>query len=328
MSSVSLKLREADVAISNKIREVARKLLQQKEVDLVIGFEQGSLPLRFTPCFIRNEEEVDRLIWNSFCSNNLAKYLVKRQEKVAIVAKSCDARAAVELIKEKQIPREQVVIIGVPYHGIVDRRRIEAEVEGKEILEVEENADTLILKGDGFTKVLDRYDYLCRCCEVRAHSNPVICDILIDDMVEERPPDQYLDVVEFEAKSSDERWQHICDEVSKCIRCYACRNACPLCYCQECFVDNTRPQWIGKTTNFSDTLIFHLTRALHLAGRCVECGACERACPMGVDIRMLNRKLASDVKELFDYEAGISLEEVAPLATFKPDDPEGFMLDL
>ena len=76
-------------------------------------------------------------------------------------------------------------------------------------------------------------------------------------------------------------------------------------------MDSTRPQWIGKTTDPSDTLIFHLTRALHLAGRCIECGACERACPMGVDIRKLNRKLAGDVKELFGYEAGISLEEQA-----------------
>jgi len=67
---------------------------------------------------------------------------------------------------------------------------------------------------------------------------------------------------------------------------------------------------------------------LHLAGRCVSCGACERACPTGVDIRKLNKKLTNDIRELFDYEAGTSLEQVAPLATFKPDDPDGFMLDL
>ncbi|MFC1994520.1 4Fe-4S dicluster domain-containing protein [Chloroflexota bacterium] len=327
MPEVALKLREADVAISTQIREVARQLLRQKEVELVIGFELGSLPLRFTPCFIRSEDEVDRLIWNSFCSNNLAKYLVKRPEKVAVIAKGCDVRAIIELIKENHISRDQVVIVGVPYHGMVDRRRIEAELEGREVLAVEERDEEIILKGDGFTTVLDRNDYLCRCCEEGTHKNPAIYDILIGDMVEEKAICQCLEIAEFEAKSPEERWKYICDEVSKCIRCYACRNACPLCYCQECFVDNTRPQWIGKTANLSDTLVFHLTRAFHLAGRCVECGVCERACPMGVDIRKLNRKLASDVKELFDYEAGMSLEEVAPLATFKPDDPQGFMLN-
>jgi len=313
--------------LSNQIRESARKLLQQREVELVIGFEQGTLPLRNTPCFIRGQEEAERLIWGSFCDNNLANYLVKRQEKVAIVAKGCDVRAIVELIKEKQVTREQVIIIGIPCQGMVDRRRIEAELEGKEILEVGEGDDKLILKGDGFTRVLNWNEYLYPSCEACTHRNPVIYDILIGDMVEEKATDRYADIAEFETKSPEERWQYISDEASKCIRCYACRNTCPLCYCQECFVDDTHPQWIGKTTNISDTIIFHIMRALHLAGRCVECGACERACPTGVDIRKLNRKLASDVKELFHYEAGISLDQVAPLATFRPDDPEGFMLN-
>jgi ferredoxin len=270
---------------------------------------------------------VDRLTWNSFCVNNLAKYLAKRPEKAAIVAKACDVRSIIELMKENQISREQVIIIGVPCHGMVDRRRIEAELEGKEIQAVEEKDNELVLKGDGFTKVLHRDEYLCRSCETDGHRNPAIYDVLIGDLVEEKDAGGFSDVAEFEAKSPEERWEYITAEVSKCIRCYSCREACPLCYCRECFVDNTRPQWIGKTTNLSDTMIFHLTRAFHLAGRCVECGACQRSCPMGVDIRKLNRKLASDVKELFDYEAGVSLEEVAPLAKFKPDDPQDFMLE-
>lgn len=325
MQHLSTKTREAD--LSTKTREVVRKLLRQREVDLAIGFEQGTVPLRSTPCFIRNEEEADRLIWDSFCDNNLAKYLVKRTEKVAIIAKGCDVRAIVELIKEKQILREQVVIIGLPCQGMLDRRRIEVELEGKEIREVEDKADELIVKGNSFTKVLDRDEYLYPCCESCTHRNPVIYDILIGEMVAEKATDEYPDVSQFEAKSPEERWQYISDEISKCIRCYACRNACPLCYCQECFVDKTRPQWIGKTTDASDTLIFHFMRAFHLAGRCVNCGACERACPMGVNIRKFNRKLTADVKELFDYEAGTSLDQVAPLATFRPDDPEEFILN-
>lgn len=313
--------------LSGQIRETARKLLRQKEVGLVIGFEAGTLPLHSTPCFIREQQEAERLIWNSFCDNNLAKYLIKRQEKTAIIAKSCDARAIVELIKEKQLPREQVVIVGIPCHGMIDRRQAEAELEGKEILEAEENDAELVLKGNGFTKVIKRSDYLCAGCEVCLHRNPVIYDILIGDAVAEKATDQYSDIAEFEVKSTEERWHYISNQISKCIRCYACRNACPLCYCRECFVDNTHPQWTGKTTDISDTMIFHLMRAFHLAGRCVGCGSCERACPMTVDIRKLNRKLVSDVKELFDYEAGINLDRTAPLATFKPDDPEGFMLN-
>ncbi len=313
--------------LTNEIREIARNLLQQDRVELVIGFEQGTMPLRSTPCFVRQEEEADRLIWGSFCENNLAKYLVKRPEKVAIVAKGCDVRAVVELIKENQASREQVVIVGIPCQGMVDRRQVEDELGEKEILEVEEKDNELILQGAGFEETLNRNEFLYPSCKACTHRNPVIYDVLVGDMVAESSTDPYLDVDQFEAQSPEARWEYLTNEFSKCIRCYACRNACPLCYCQECFVDNSWPQWIGKTTNASDTAIFHIMRAFHLAGRCVECGACERACPMGVDIRKLNTKLAKNVKDLFAYEVGVSLEQVAPLATFQPDDPEGFMLN-
>ncbi|MFC1919310.1 4Fe-4S dicluster domain-containing protein [Chloroflexota bacterium] len=325
-TSVTIQFTEADLAITNKIREIARELLRKGDVEVVIGFEQGTVPLQFTPCFIRNKDQVDRLVWDSFCGNNLAKYLVKRTEKAAVVAKGCDVRAIVQLIKEKQVTREQVVIIAIPYHGMVDRKRIEAELNGMEVLSVEEKDDELVLKGKDAMKTFDKAQYLCQCCEVGPRKNPVIWDYLIGDTVIDGV-DSYADVIGFAEKPAEERWDYITRQVSKCIRCYACRNACPMCYCEECFVDSTSPQWIGKTTDLSDTLIFHLTRALHLAGRCVGCGACERACPKGVDIRTLNRKLVSDVNVLFKHEAGVDLKEPAPLSTFRPDDPEDFMLN-
>jgi len=313
--------------LTGKIREVARSLLRQQKVDLVVGFERGTVPLRSVPCFVRREEDVDRLIWDSFCENNLAKYLVKRAERVAIVGKGCDVRSVVELIKENQISREQVFIIGVPCQGMVDRRRVEAKLDGREILEVREIGGELVLKGDGFSEIVNRDEFLYPSCKSCTHRNPVISDVLVADAAVELDSDLHVDVAEFEARTAGERWEYLSGEFSKCIRCYACRNACPLCYCQECFVDSSWPQWVGKTTNASDVVVFHIMRAFHLAGRCVDCGACERACPMGVDIRRLNRKLVRDAKARFDYEAGLSLEQAAPLSTFRPDDPEEFMLN-
>lgn len=308
------------------IRDIARKLLDEKRVDLIIGFEKGTLPLRTTPCFIRRSQEVEKLTWNTSCENNLARYLPGRRERIGIVVKGCDVRSIISLIKEKQIAREQLFIIGIPCNGMVDRRKIEARLDGKEILEAEEKEDTIILKGRDFTETIAKQDFLHSSCQTCSHRNPVIYDVLVGDKVAENQGiDEYAAVTEFAAQPADRRWQSFTDEVSQCIRCYACRNACPLCYCPECFVDSSKPQWIGKTTNLSDTAIFHIVRAFHMAGRCVDCGACDRACPMGVDVRKLTKKIEKDVKELFGYEAGVSLEDIPPLATFSPDDPQGFI---
>ena len=130
-----------------------------------------------------------------------------------------------------------------------------------------------------------------------------------------------------ESQSADERWDYFVSEMSKCIRCYACRGACPSCYCNQCFVDHNQPQWFSKTTELSDTIIFHLVRAFHVAGRCVNCGACARACPMGVDLMSLTKKIAKDMNELYGYTAGMDIEELAPFATFKEDDPQEFITE-
>ena len=313
--------------LTTEIRKIARELLRDNKVQVVIGFEPGSVPLRSRPCFARKEEVVDRLVWDGFCENSVARYVAKRKEKMAVVAKGCDSRALVELIKENQITRDQVIIIGVPCRGMIDRSRVEAAVAPGRILEAEEKADLLILKGSGFEEALPRSDFLCDSCLTCTHPNPVLADFLVGKPVAEETQDPFADIEAFDALSSEERWAYLSEEMDKCIRCYACRNACPLCYCPECFVDATLPQWIGKSTDASDTMIFHLMRAYHLAGRCVACGACERACPVGVDIRKLNRKLLKDVKDLFGYEPGLSVDEASPLATFRPDDPEPFIVN-
>jgi formate dehydrogenase (coenzyme F420) beta subunit len=308
-----------------EIREAARRLLREKQARVVIGFEEGSLPLRSRPCFVRREEDVERLVWNGFCETNVARYLPKRKEKAVLVAKGCDSRALVELIKENQVIREQVIIVGVPCTGMIDRARV--GMEAGPVLEVEEREETLIVKGTGSEKTLDRREFLYEHCKVCAHPTPAVYDVLVGQQGGADSQDSFSDVETFGALGPEERWAYLARETARCIRCYACRNACPLCYCPECFVDASQPQWVGKSTGLSDTMVFHLVRAFHLAGRCVACGACEQACPMGVDIRKLNRKLQKDVLDLFHHEAGCNPDEVNPLATFRVDDPEPFMVE-
>jgi formate dehydrogenase subunit beta len=316
--------------LENALRETARRLLVENQVELIIGFDRGTLPLRTTPCFIRAPDQVDRLVWNMSCENNLAQYLHHATGKVGIVAKGCDARAIVGEIVERQIPRENVVIIGMPCQGVIDRRAIEARLDGRDVLEADIEGGQLVLRGAAFEETVDLRQVLDDGCVACRHRNPPVYDILIGEPVEDtertdagsgkRPT-----VQEVESWTADQRWAYFSREFSRCIRCYACRQACPCCYCPECFVDQTQPSWFAQSDDLSDIMAFHIVRAYHVAGRCLDCGACARACPMHIDLRTLGKTMEVAVRELYDYEAGIDLEATPPLATFRPDDPQEFI---
>lgn len=308
------------------IQDAAKKLLEEKKVDLVIGFTVGSLPLRSTPCFIRTPEDASALVWDSSCENNLANYLRRREGKVAVVAKGCDVRSIVALISENQINREDLYIIGVPCTGMIDRGKVDEAIGGRDLTGVEDKGDTLVLKGKGFAIEAKLEDLCHDTCKTCRYGNPVIYDVLVGEPVPEKAEDGFADVKAFEALSPAERRAALAAEFSKCIRCYACRNACPMCYCTECFVDCSTPAWIKKTPDVEDNIMFQAGRVFHSAGRCADCGACDRACPMGINLRVMTRKMVKEVKELFGYEAGVNLEEKPALSTFRSDDPQPFLV--
>jgi len=312
--------------LENSIREIAKKLLSEKKVDLMIGYEQGTLPLLATPCFVDKVEDVQKLVWNVSCDANLSKYLVGREGKVGVVAKGCDARAIAVCAVEKQISRENVVIIGVPCERLIDRKKVEAKLDGKEALEATVEGEQIRVRGEGFEFILRKKEFICDSCLTCTHRNPPIYDVFAGEKVPETPKvDEFTQVSDLESKSAEERWVHFKEELSKCIRCYACRNVCPLCYCKTCFVDQTMPAWFGKTNDLTDTMIYHIVRAFHVAGRCVDCGACSRACPMDINLRELVKKTEKIMKERYNYEAGLSLEEAPPLGEFKMDDSQEFI---
>lgn len=298
-----------------ELQAKARELFKEKKVDLIIGYEKTANGNQVTPCFIEKEKEVERLFWNEDCVYNLSRYLVEiRREEgeklpsqsgegsvpkiIGIVAKGCDIKSIIGLIQEKQVRREEVVIIGVECEGVRSQ--------------------------DGDQMISQK----CRDCQVHI---PAEYDIFIknrekmEDKGREKEKDLLLEIEKIEAKSVEERWQYWQAEFSRCIRCYACRQICPLCFCKECITDKTLPQWISPSPSSSANTVWNLVRAFHLAGRCIGCGECERACPVNIPLAKLNKKLEKEIKQMFGYQAGLDPNSKPPLADFRQDDPQEFI---
>ncbi len=325
--------------IENSIREIAKKLLSENQVDVIIGYAEGTIPLSSTPIFIRREEDVNKLIWNNLCYINLANYLAPLMPqlcdsegnslKIGIVAKGCVGRAVNHLAVEKQVNLENVKMIGIRCNGIVNRSKINLEIGEKEILEVSISGNDIIVKGKDWEKKFPYDQYindLCKVCKVKSPSaSNETCVGECEEL--ESIHDEFADVIDFELKSSKEKWDYIKETLEPCTLCYSCRQACPLCYCNLCFVDQNLPVWFGKTSQLSDIIVFHLIRAFHLAGRCVACGACSSVCPVGIDLNLITRKLEKIVKDRYNFTSGLNAETLPPMMDFKMEDSEEFMLE-
>lgn len=325
--------------IEKGIRENAKKLLSEKTVDVILGYSEGTMPLSSTPIIVRKEEDVDKLTWNNLCYINLARYLAPLMPqlcnaegnalKIGIVAKGCVGRAVNLLAAEKQVDLENIKMIGINCNGNVNRSRIDLEIGEKEILDVSISGDDIIVKGKDWEQKFPYDEYineLCKVCKVKSPS--ATAETCVGECQElESIHDEFTDVAEFESKTPDEKWAFIKEALEPCTLCYSCRQACPVCYCNLCFVDQNLPVWFGKTTQLPDIIVFHLIRAFHLAGRCVACGACSSVCPVGIDLNKITRKLEEIVKRRFDFTSGLNAEILPPMMNFSMDDAEEFMLE-
>ena len=313
-------------ALPKAVQETIAGWLSSGAIEVFIGYERGPVPLRATPVFVRRPEDVTRLIWDASCENNLVAFLSKlRGKKVGLMVKGCDSRAVVGLLQEGQVIRENLRLVGVNCPGVVDPKKVAAKlaVHVDDLEDAHLNgAQTLLMGGQCMAIGEVIYD-LCRDC---VHHNPALSDLQMGEAIADPAADPYEHVREIESLSTEERWARFEREVQHCNLCYACRNACPLCYCNTCFADRTMPRWFSQTAQPEDVQFFQTIRTFHLSGRCVGCGACTRACPQGVNLRSLLDKLRLDVLELYNYEAGSDPNARPPLTTYREDDYNGFVM--
>jgi ferredoxin len=243
------------------LRKRVAELLENGTVVTFLSWESGRFANQTTPIVISDPAQAEKLVWNEYCVNTLAKYTrdLAHRGRVGVVVRGCDSRGIVRLINDKVITREDVYLIGVGCPGMRD------------------------MQGNPLKK--------CRECR---HQNAVLFDEFLGDTVDEVTPDgRFAEVEAIEAMSQKERAAYFESVYSKCIRCYACRDVCPCCTCRECFVDARREDWVGKQNNLPENRFYGITRVMHIGDRCIECGECEPRCPYNLPIREMLKRVAS-----------------------------------
>jgi ferredoxin len=287
-----------------ELQEAARKLLSEGTVSVVLGYEMGPRGVR--AAFITRPEDVGKLIFNTSCVQNLTTYLNPRRAQItqlgrpAVVVKGCDARSLAGLIREKQIERDKVVVLGVRCGGVLEDPESASEL----------TAETVSVR--------------CTGCKVR---EPHLADQLFGELPAEPPVNHRREeqIAALEKMTAVERREYWNNQLERCIRCHACREACPMCFCVKCTAEKTQPQWIDAAATLESNRAWQTMRVLHQAGRCVDCLECERACPEHIPLGLLVRYVAGRVEERFHYEAVDDPTVPAPFGMYRPDDEEEFI---
>ncbi len=280
----------------DELRQTCRRLLEDGTVQVVVGYGQTAPDEPAFPVFITRPEDVEQLVWNDQCFTNLTKYLSRKEiaslGKAAICVKGCDQRALVVLDKESQIDRSQLTVIGLACDGVGNPRQPK-----------------------------------CQTCDVRT---PRGCDTVLGQASSDAPQSvpserRYADIEAFMQKTPEERMAYWTEELKRCVKCYACRQVCPMCYCRQCIADKNRPVSISTSANLKGNMAWQITRAFHLAGRCVGCDECTRVCPAGIDLRLLNLSLAKAAEENFDFRAGNDPAAEPIIGSYSQQDREEFI---
>lgn len=306
----------------------AKALLESGEVARVLGWRKGENAWDPEPAFFETAEALSEFVYNGFCGANLSKYMIeasKLEGKTLVFLKPCDSYSFQQLMKEHRVDREKAYIVAVGCKGKLSIGKIDAagilDVEGAGYPDAAETLTVKTLYGDKAVSYKEAMLERCHVCKGKEH---VVFDEQLGESADTVDAERFAEVERIEAMSPEEKFAYFQGELSKCIRCNACRNVCPACSCRKCVFDSTKFDSAQKanTTSFEEKM-FHIIRAFHVAGRCTDCGECSRVCPQGIPLHLFNRKFIKDINELYgEYQAGSDLEAKGPLTSYTMDDAE------
>ena len=309
--------------------EKAISLLENGTVTAVLGWKKGEFDYDITPAVFETKEELEKsFVWNDFCGANFSKYLVqktrKAEGKLLVFLKPCDTYSFNQLQTEHRFDREKVYAVGIPCDGMADIAKVKAVTgDGISSIECGEKITVNTIYDDA-PFAIDAKDVLAERC-VNCKSKKHVCyDELIGEDGEVIESNRFDEVERLEAMTPDERFEFWQNELSKCIRCNACRDVCPACTCEKCVFNNPKSGVENKAPgNEFEEKLFHIIRAFHVAGRCTDCGECSRVCPQNIPLHLLNRKFIKDINEFYgEYQAGAEVGSRAPLVNYTTEDVE------
>ena len=314
----------------NALIEKAASLLDAGTVDRVMGWKAGEFSYDVTPAVFTSAKDLEEnFVWNDFCGANFSKYLVAQTRKdggkILVFLKPCDTYSFNQLLTEHRFDREKVYAVGIPCEGMVDLAKVKSTVgDGISKIECTEAGLLVTTLYEDAPVTVANADVLAeRCvnCKSRRH---VAYDELLGDEGDVIDSNRFDEVEKLEKMTPDERFAFWQNELSRCIRCNACRDVCPACTCEKCVFNNPDSGVENKSpANEFEEKMFHIIRAFHVAGRCTDCGECSRVCPQDIPLHLLNRKFIKDINTFYgDYQAGAEVGSRAPLVNYTTEDIE------
>ncbi len=282
---------------TKQIRDIATRLFTEDKIDVFVGYRMTGFDDNQVPVLVTGLQEIEKLVFDDKSVFNLVNYLKNehtRRKRVGIVVKGCDSRSLNLMLTESQVKLEHLYVVGICCEGVVD---------------------------DAGNKMQN-----CMECMV---PDAVVYDELLGAPVQaaSKPYVVNADIIELGAKPLTERTAYFEDVFENCIRCNACRHSCPLCYCAKCCIDQESATLYHGANTTSSAFHALMTWSLHLAGRCVDCRNCEKACPSHLPLHLLHKQNEHVIYENFqEHLAGVNEGDRGAFYKYSLKDPDDFIM--